>query len=81
MFCLGSCLYELMSLRGLPPADISQPEYSVMLQSGKRAQFHAKVLPTTLIIIDSAEVFIAYSRKSLFKFNEFFIPRKLPAIQ
>ena len=43
MFCLGSCLYELMTLRGLPPADISQPEYSIMLQSGKRAQFHAKV--------------------------------------
>ncbi len=41
-----------MSLRGLPPADISQPEYSVMLQSGKRAQFHAKV-PTTHIRVSA----------------------------
>lgn len=32
-----------MTLRGLPPNDIGEPEYKNMLLSGKRAQFYAKV--------------------------------------
>ena len=43
IFALGSCLYELLTLRGLPPSDISEPEYKHMLQAGKRAQFYSKV--------------------------------------
>ena len=43
IFTLGSCLYELMSLRGLPPIEINEAEYKHMLQTGNRAQFYAKV--------------------------------------
>ena len=32
-----------MTLRGLPPSDIGEPEYKNMLLAGKRAQFYAKV--------------------------------------
>ena len=32
-----------MTLRGLPPSDIGEPEYKNMLVAGKRAQFYAKV--------------------------------------
>ena len=45
IFTLGSCLYELMTLRCLPPDDISEMEYKHMLQSGKRPQFYRRVSP------------------------------------
>ena len=44
IFYLGTCLYELMSLRPLPPADISEAEYRNMLKMGKRASFSTKVI-------------------------------------
>lgn len=43
IFYLGTCLYELMSLRPLPPADVSEAEYKNMLKMGKRASFSTKV--------------------------------------
>lgn len=33
-----------MTLRGLPPSDIGEPEYKNMLVAGKRAQFYARVI-------------------------------------
>lgn len=43
IFSLGTCLYELMSLRPLPPKDISEGEYKNMLKIGKRPGFSTKV--------------------------------------
>jgi hypothetical protein len=40
-----------MTLRGLPPKDIGEPEYKNMLLSGKRAQFYAKV--SVVIVTDN----------------------------
>jgi hypothetical protein len=45
IFYLGTCLYELMSLRPLPPTDISEAEYKNMLKMGKRAGFSTKDTP------------------------------------
>lgn len=39
-----------MTLRGLPPGDIGEPEYKNMLLSGKRAQFYAKVSSVYLTV-------------------------------
>ena len=43
IFSLGTCLYELMSLRPLPPKDLSEGEYRNMLKIGKRPGFSTKV--------------------------------------
>ena len=50
IFTLGSCLYEFMTLRCLPPDDISEIEYKHMLQSGKKPQFYRRVSPNHLCI-------------------------------
>ena len=38
-----------MTLRGLPPYEISEIEYKNMLQNGKRPQFYRKVIPESLL--------------------------------
>ena len=45
IFSLGTCLYELMSLRPLPPdpKDMSDAEYKNMLKMGKRVGFFTTV--------------------------------------
>ena len=44
IFYLGTCLYELMSLRPLPSDELSEAEYRNMLKMGKRAGFSTKVI-------------------------------------
>ena len=43
IFCLAICLYELLTLKGLPPEDFSEHEYRSKLASGWRPLFHSKV--------------------------------------
>ena len=47
-----------MTLRGLPPSDIGEPEYKNMLIAGKRAQFFAKV---TLLLCLVLVIFNCYA--------------------
>eukprot|EP00731_Ephydatia_muelleri_P024118 Em0016g389a len=42
IFMLGTCLYEILSLRGLPPSNLSEMEYKNFILSGQRPQFHCK---------------------------------------
>ena len=43
IFTLGTALYELMTLRGLPSNDINEMEYRNMLQTGTRPRFSPNV--------------------------------------
>ncbi len=42
IFCLGICVYELLTLKGLPPEDKSELEYRRDLAKGWRPLFHLK---------------------------------------
>ena len=50
IFSLGTCLYELMSLRSLPPRDMTEAEYKNMLMMGKRAGFSTMVCTDLLCV-------------------------------
>ena len=43
IFCLASCLFELMTLRGLPPRGMSEQDFKGMIKKGKRPKFHVNV--------------------------------------